>query len=816
MATTPDHFDTIVVGSGFGGSVTAYRLAESGQAVCVLERGKPYPPNSFARRPREMATNFWDPSKGLHGMFDVWSFRGIEGLVSSGLGGGSLIYANVLLRKDERWFTQETPGGGYEQWPVSRADLDPHYDVVERMLGGQPYPFDSPGYQDTAKTLAMRDAGQKLGLEWGLPNLAVSFANPGSPPRTAEPIDEGPYPNIHGRLRTTCRLCGECDIGCNYGSKNTLDHTYLSAAKHHGADIRTRCEVRTFGPRPGGGFTVTYVEHLREQEGTPTKTANLPGRTITADRLVLSAGTFGSTYLLLRNRANFPHISPALGTRFCGNGDLLGFLLNSHSGPAANPARRVLDGSRGPVITSFVRVPDGVDPGGTGQGAYIEDAGWPNLVDWLVETTNVPSGVRRALRFALRRIWARITHDPVSELSAQAGDLIGSASLSSGSLPLLGMGRDVPDGVMKLRKGYLDVDWTMATSKPYFDRVRQTMIAMADALGATYCDNPLSTLKRVITVHPLGGCPMATTEHDGVVDGYLQAFGYPGFYIADGSVMPGPVGPNPALTIAALADRMAQRIIDDARAVRTPGHEGDAPVDLPPTPAPSTPPLPTATGTDPDGAGFTSVEFTEEMKGFVTLGATDHEAGEKQGKADGTACMFHLTITTGDVERFVADPAHAGSAQGWVECEVLGGRLAVRNGLFNLFVASDDPDLTHMLYRLWFTDSVGNDLTLAGYKNVKDDPGFDLWSDTSTLYTRILAGHVEADGDDTATVVAAGILHIHLMDFARQLTTFRAHGPTHGARARGLAKFGRLFLGDLWDVYGPDAREAAGLADTDG
>jgi len=742
-------------------------------------------------------------------MFDVWSFRGIEGLVSSGLGGGSLIYANVLIRKDERWFTQEKPGGGYEQWPVSRAQLDPHYDVVERTLGAQRYPLDSPGYQDTAKTIAMRDAAARLGLEWGLPNLAVTFANAGSPARMAEPIAESPYPNIHGQLRTTCRLCGECDIGCNYGSKNTLDHNYLSAAKHHGADIRTRCEVRTFGPRPGGGFSVTYVEHLPEHEGKPQKTAKLPGRTITADRLVLSAGTFGSTYLLLRNRANFPHLSPALGTRFCGNGDLLGILVNSHSGPAAHPARRVLDGSRGPVITSFVRLPDEVDPGGRGQGAYIEDAGWPTVVDWLLETTNVASGSRRALAFALRRIWAGITRSPVSELSAQIGELIGNASLSSGSLPLLGMGRDVPDGVMRLRKGYLDVDWTMATSKPFFDRVRQTMIDMAGELGATYYDNPLSTLKRLITVHPLGGCPMATTEHDGVVDGHLQAFGYPGLYIADGSVMPGPVGPNPSLTIAALADRMADRIIDDAPSVRRWGHKGAAPVDVPPTPAPAPPPA-------ADGAGVTSVEFTEEMKGFVTLGGTDYEAGEKQGKAHGTSCMFHLTITADDVERFVADPAHPGSTQGWIECEVLGGRLTVEHGLFNLFVATDHPDLTHMLYRLWFADSVGNLLTLSGHKNVKDDPGFDLWSDTSTLYTRILAGHVDAEGDAAAEIVAMGVLHIHLMDFARQLTTFRAHGPSLEARAKGLGKFGRLFLGDLWDIYGPTARKAAGLAATDG
>ena len=152
------HFDAIIVGSGFGGSVSAYRLAEGGLRVCLLERGKAYPPGSFARRPRELASNVWDPSEGAHGLFNVWSFRNIEAVISSGLGGGSLIYANVLLRKDERWFTQRRPNGrGYENWPVTYADLEPHYDEVERMLGAQRLPFSSPGYSNTAKTRAMKE-----------------------------------------------------------------------------------------------------------------------------------------------------------------------------------------------------------------------------------------------------------------------------------------------------------------------------------------------------------------------------------------------------------------------------------------------------------------------------------------------------------------------------------------------------------------------------------------------------------------------------------------------------------------------------------
>jgi len=800
------HFDTIVVGSGFGGSVTAYRLALAGQRVCVLERGKAYPPESFPRRPRDMARNFWDPSEGYQGLFDLWSFRTLETVVASGLGGGSLIYANVLLRKDERWFVQDRPAGeGHEEWPVTRADLDPHYDEVERMLDGQRFPLDAPGY-DMPKTMALREAGKELGLEWGLPKLAITFANGGSAPGLGQPIPEGPYPNLHGRPRTTCRLTGECDLGCNYGSKNTLDHNYLSAAKHHGADIRTLCEVRRFGPLTQGGYSVGYVEHLPENEGRMTRTADLPVVTITADRLVLAAGSVGTTYLLLRNRANFPGISSALGTRFAGNGDFLGYLLKSRTGHPSDPTARVLDSSRGPVITSYVRMPDAVDPGGSGGGFYVEDAGWPPFVDWMIEMANAPSVVRRWGAFAYRRVKDAVMKAPQSELSGQFGDLIGKAELSSGSLPLLGMGRDVPDGVMKLRRGYLDVDWTEATSTAYFDRIRQTMIDVAGVLGARYVDNPLRPVKRLVTVHPLGGAPMGHHPGEGVVDSYGQVFGYPGMYVADGSIMPGPVGPNPSLTIAALADRMALRMLEDTPPRARAREQGGSVVEQP---APET----SATQPAEADGNPTDVEFTEEMKGYVTLGETDFDHGFRQGKRDGTFCMFHLTIRCPDIDRFIADPQHVGSARGWVECEALGGRLPVEQGIFNLFVATDDPELTNMRYRLFVADSVGNPLTLTGFKNVKDDPGIDIWSDTSTLYTRILRGHVPAEDEAAAEVAAAGILNIYLQDFAKQLTTFRTSGPSLSARARGLADFGKLFVGQLWDQYGPQAEKAAGTGE---
>ncbi len=562
------HFDAVVVGSGFGGSVMAYRLAEAGLRVCLLERGKAYPPGSFPRSPYRMRENFWDPKEGLHGLYDFWSFHRIHALVASGLGGGSLIYANVLMRKDEKWFVKEDlQNGGYEYWPVTRADLDPHYDAVEGMMRPQKYPFDQKPYSGTSRTRAFQEAARRLGLEPFLPDLAVTFANEGEAPVPGEPIRED-HGNLHARTRQTCRLCGECTIGCNYGSKNTLDYNYLSEAERHGAQLRTGCEVKAMEPRAGsgGGYAVRYLEHPISPDSDDLGGAPQT-RVVTADRLILSAGAVGSTYLLLKNRSAFPRISKALGTRFCGNGDYLTLAVKASEEAGGRRVPRVIDPGYGPVITSAVRFADEVD-GGEGRGFYLEDAGFPEHVAWMLQMFETPGPLWRLVKQRFLWDWLGTGADP--DLSLELSRVLGNTDLSAGVLPLLGMGRDVPDGRMRLRAGKLDIDWNKRKTGPYLDRVREASRRMADALGARFVHDPLRFLKRIvtdlnrlITVHPLGGCPMGRNDREGVVDAHGEVFGYPGLYVADGSVMPGPVGANPSLTIAALADRFAGRIIEE-------------------------------------------------------------------------------------------------------------------------------------------------------------------------------------------------------------------------------------------------------------
>ncbi|MQY09380.1 GMC oxidoreductase [Actinomadura macrotermitis] len=781
-----EHVDAVVIGSGFGGSVAAFRLAEAGRSVVLLERGQTFPPGSFPRDPAEMGRAFWDPDKRLYGMFDVWSFKGCDSVVSSGLGGGSLIYANVLLRKDERWFVHEQPmpGGGYESWPVTRADLDPHYDRVEEMLGGTPYPIDKVPFDNTPKTHAMQDAAAELGLDWQLPKLAVSFAaTPDGEPGVGLPIADAGYRNLHGVERRTCSLCGQCDIGCNDGSKNSLDHTYLSAARHHGADLRTLHEVKAIRPREGGGYLVDYVRHDLA-EGAPPP----PLRTIGCDRLVLGAGTYGTTRLLLRSRDALPGLGDALGTRFCGNGDLLTFLLKARDRDRLRP----LNAGRGPVITSAIRLPDELDEAPAGppgaRGAYIQDGGYPAFANWMIQSMDIGTTIEHAARFMLDRFTEFFSTAPDTNISAELAELIGDGALTVSSLPLLGMGRDTADGRLTLKRGRLQAEWTTETSEAHFRRLRRTMKHIADVLGAEYADNPMWFRKRVITAHPLGGAPMADRPERGVCDAYGEVFGHPGLYISDGAAMPGPVGPNPSLTIAAFADRMSVNMLEkwDHRPRAVPVEHAER--------------LARTDTTEPAaGAAPTALSFTETMRGSVSFGMSDPRAGELAEGHEPLA--FRLTITADDVAGFLAEPEHAARAEGWIEVAACGGRRPVQQGWFNLFAPAGADDRRVMRYRLFFTDDAGRPRTLTGQKNVLHGPPTRIWPDTSTLYTRLLEGHVTEERDGAAKVLAAGVLHIALTDFARQLTTFRTEGPD-GSKA--LIEFGRFFAGELWEVYGPD------------
>lgn len=197
----------------------------------------------------------------------------------------------------------------------------------------------------------------------------------------------------------------------------------------------------------------------------------------------------------------------------------------------------------------------------------------------------------------------------------------------------------------------------------------------------------------------------------------------------------------------------------------------------------------------------TSLRFTEKLKGFVGFGAADYAEGFAQGKAGGDAFEADLTVKVSGVNRFITTPEHEASIEGSVVCARLGGRLPVRGGVFNVFVDEGDPAHKKVLYRLFFDGGDGAALTLAGFKDLKDDPGFDSFDDATTVFVRLYRGAVPAEEEAAAEVLAAGRLGVGMVGFLKQLTSFRAEGPTAADRASALARFGAFYLGRLWDVY---------------
>jgi len=541
-----DH-EGLVIGSGFGGAIACCRLAQRWPGrVLLLERGKRWPAGSFPRSPTALAQAFWSPQ--TLGLFDLRHQKGMDLVVSAGLGGGSLIYANVFLPAPAHRFEQGWPQG------LDARRLAPYYDVARRVLGATPLPEHlAPG---RAEELA--DFARRLGRPCHPAELCVTFAPPDRPPRPGGR-------NAHGAPQGECQLCGECDLGCNLQAKNSLDLNYLYAAEHHhGAEIRTGAQVERITPLDAQGREATdadgrhgYAVHYRE----------LPGgamRRVTARRVVVAAGALGTTELLLRCRDrhhSLPRLSPALGHRMSGNGDFVAF---------ATQTRRALPANAGPVITRWVdhHLFDDLDP----RRAFIlEDAAYPALLAWYLEGVRPaldPMGLLRKGRRLAGRLWHRWVrrdrwYGSLGHLAREALD----DSYSSRTRVLLFMGLDEAQGRMTLVGDQMQLHWPHRPSLALYQAQLALARAFGDFGGARHT-LPLPTwrwpLRRNISVHPLGGCALADDPHHGVTDGNEdrrgRLFGYQGLYVTDGALMPMALGANPSATICALAEWICEGI----------------------------------------------------------------------------------------------------------------------------------------------------------------------------------------------------------------------------------------------------------------
>ncbi len=559
-------FEAVVIGSGFGGSINGFRLSKKWPgAVLLLERGKRYPMGSFPRKPQDVANNFWNisrekkkrpnhvASKEMHGMFDVRNFKHIDALVSAGLGGGSLIYANVFLEPPEEVFDHN--------WPEScrKSALQPYYKISKSVLGARPIPQNTDPRRRIIRTELFKQVAEEGGRESKLLDINVFFGNDFDNPTPIGIQEE----NRFGAIQTSCVYCAECDVGCNTHSKNTLDLNYLFVAEnHYQLQIETETMAEKIVPlnAEGEDDSAASGEHGYRVYYIDLK-GNHTEHSVVTRRVVVSAGTLGSNELLLRCRdvyKTLPKINDNLGRHFSGNGDFLSFIVDGD---------RPADPNYGPVITQ------GTDynlfKNFNREHAFIlEDASYPNFAAWYIE--GIRPGLShfhafiRTLRLMLSRVLRAVTTGRIGYAFSEL--MKGNVSFTSSVL--LCMGLDRGNGHMMLdENGFLNLNWPYKDSMPLYQAILDAGERFKEKVnGKAFIPLPnwLWPVRNNITVHALGGCRLADEPSSGVVSAEPktmgQVFGYQGLYVADGSILPTAVGANPVATISALSERVAEGI----------------------------------------------------------------------------------------------------------------------------------------------------------------------------------------------------------------------------------------------------------------
>jgi len=761
-----DHYTVVVVGSGYGGGIAASRMARAGQKVCVLERGKEFQPGEYPdteeQAAAEMQLRTPEGTVGpVNGLYEFVLGDGINVFKGCGLGGTSLVNANVSLEAEPRVF--EDP-----RWPARvRQDLptlvQQGYDRAREMLKPTPFPETFPALP---KMGALERSAQFLEQKFYRTPINVTFET---------------KTNHVGVLQNACTMCGDCVTGCNYGAKNTTLMNYLPDARNFGAEIFTQVSVRSVERRDGKWFVHFQPLHEGRED---FKAADM---FVTADIVMLGGGTLGSTEILLRSKAQGLPLSDRVGERLSGNGDVLAFSYNGD---------KEVNG-----IGFGAHKPGVIAPVGPCITGVIDIRNQPKLEDGIiVEEGSIPGALAALLPAALEsagKAGGKDTDTGIFDLIQQKNreleSLVGGSYRGAvhNTQTYLAMTHDAGNGKMELQDDRLKLAWPGVGDEPIFQKVSNTLLNGTKPLNGTYVVDPLWTKlfkKDLITVHPLGGCVMADDASGGVVNHQGQVYSavagsavYDSLYVCDGSVIPVPLGVNPLLTISAMAERTC------AIAAQDRGWKIDYSL---PSEAPAA-----------AKAAVMGLQFTETMRGFFSTDVKDnYVAGEAAGKAAGSSFAFTLSIISEDLNDMLTNPLHQARMLGSVVAPALSAKpLSIEDGAFNLFVA--DPtnvETRNMIYRMTVRSEEGNAYYFHGYKIVRPNSILDIWHDTSTLYITLYNG-----ADETAPVLGTGILHIQPVDFARQLTTMKVtNAPNEAERLQGMVRFGEFFAGILYQTYG--------------
>lgn len=513
-------FDVLVVGSGFGGSVAALRLSEKGYRVGVVEQGRRLTAEDFARANRSARHLFWLPALGLRGFFVQRFFQHATIVGGVGVGGGSLVYAAVLLEPPASFYTDPAWRGLGVDWA---ADLRPHYATAARMLGRQTCPSQHTMDEALHRTATEMGAGHTFGPT----PLGIYFGPPGE--TTPDPFFAG-----RGPARAGCELCGNCLAGCAPGAKNTLDKNYLYLAEQLGAVILPERRVTGIQPLAEGGYALTLAHPFQPRHAYPV---------LRARQVVLAAGVLGTLELLLRARDEhhtLPGLSPRLGQLVRTNSEAItGVLADDPAadltrGPAISShfyadAHTHITQNRLPPSYSFMQWYSGplVDGHQPGPRAWRALAGLPGHLARLAK--------RRATHGWHRRITLLTT---MQQLDNQLAFQLGRGPFS---LFRTGLQTHRPAG---------------QRPPTYLPLANEAARNFARHIGGQPSNALLeSVLNMSITAHVLGGCPIGTDREHGVIDVRHEVFGHPGLFVVDGAAIPANVGVNPSLTITALAER---------------------------------------------------------------------------------------------------------------------------------------------------------------------------------------------------------------------------------------------------------------------
>ncbi|MFI8369268.1 GMC oxidoreductase [Streptomyces sp. NPDC085466] len=527
-------YDVLVVGSGFGGSVTALRLTEKGYRVGVLEAGRRFTRETLPKNSWDLKNFLWAPALGLYGIQRIHLLGNVMVLAGAGVGGGSLNYANTLYEPLAPFF-EDPQWKDITDW---RAELAPYYDQAKRMLGVRLNPTTTPS------DVHLKAAAEAMGIgdTFHMAPVGVFFGDGRDSDGTARAKPGGEVPDPFfggvGPARKACTECGECMTGCRHGAKNTLNENYLYLAEKAGAVVHPMTSVVAVTEDSRGGFAVKTLPTDNRRKGR--------GRTFTARRVVIAAGTYGTQTLLhrMKDTGLLPRISARLGelTRTNSEG-LVGAQTTDRRYRARHGAKRA-DFTRGVAITSSVH-PDAnthIEPVRYGKGS--------NSMGGLT-VLQVPYGAHRVRAWALN-----IARHPVLALRSLSNrrwsekTIIGLVMQSlDNSLTTYRKPAGVGKGLLTARQGH------GAPNPTQIEAATRAASLLAEEINGFAGSNIGELMGTPLTAHFLGGCPIGADAESGVIDPYHRLYGHPGISVVDGAAVSANLGVNPSLTITAQAER---------------------------------------------------------------------------------------------------------------------------------------------------------------------------------------------------------------------------------------------------------------------